>query len=191
MVDMNRKEWSLFLDKIGNEIDGPVLRYSPALTYDFALLKGIAAIFDKQLYEIIRKGSFRADGKGRLTAAVTMIFPQWNEGTCTLIVNISKGAFELAKALFKTTITRGTQVYYIVVDDGPSLTVPRMEFTLRDAKKNACKEIFAPDVYAAITNSLGSDPWSALSMTIKEEGANIEISLDPMRGCDLAKMLYS
>jgi hypothetical protein len=191
VVDMNRNEWSLFLDKMGNERGGPVLRWKPALRYDFASSKGIEAVFRKQICDTIRKGSIRADGKGILTAAVTMIFPQFVEGTCTLIINISKGAFELAKALFKTTITRGTQVYHFMVDDGPSLTMPLVEFTLGDAKKDAVKEIFVPQVYAAITNDLNSDQDTAVSMIIKEESARIEIFLNPWRGCDLAKVLYS
>ena len=191
VVDMNRKEWSLFLNKMRSEMNGPVLGCKPALTYDFASLSRIEAVFDKQLCQVIRKGSFQADGKAIPTAAVTMIFPPFNEGTCTLIIHISKGAFELAEALFKSKITRGTKFYHIMVGDGPSLTVPFMEFALRDAKNDALREIFVPKTYAAITNGLDSDHGSAVSMTIKEGGASIEIFLDPMRGCDLARVLYS
>ncbi|KAJ5230793.1 hypothetical protein N7489_011501 [Penicillium chrysogenum] len=69
--------------------------------------------------------------------------------------------------------------------------MPLVEFTLGDAKKDAVKEIFVPQVYAAITNDLNLDQDTAVSMIIKEEGARIEIFLNPVRGCDLAKVLYS
>lgn len=185
VVDMNRTEWSLFLDKMGTEIDSPVLSCNP--TYDFASLQGIAAVFDESLCGMIKKGSFRADG---ITAGVSMIFPRWNVGTCTMIIDISKGAFGLAKALFKTTITKGAQVYHIKVGDGPSVRVPLMGFTLGDAEKDAIKKIFQPQVYPVEANGLDSDQVLAATMTIKEEGANVEIVLDPMRGFELAKVLY-
>ena len=122
---------------------------------------------------------------------MTIIFPPFNKGTYTLIIYILKGAFKLAKALFKSKITRGIKFYYIIVGNSPSLTILFIEFALRDIKNNTLREIFVPKVYIAITNSLDLDHSLAVSMTIKEGGMSIKIFLDPIRGYDLARVLYS
>lgn len=194
VVDMNNDQWSLLLDKLEKEKNEPVSNPNNNIIYEQASLNGIASIFDSRLCDMIKKIPIRID---IWTAAVTMIFPPWNEGTCTLILDIANGADDLAMTLFGTTFTFTGQAQHIMISGGPKLTVPGTEFTLKGAKKEAIAKVFGLRVYEAIADHFESEGGSAkdlsenLSMTVKREGAVIEISLGLLRAIELAKILYT
>ncbi|ODM15238.1 hypothetical protein SI65_09179 [Aspergillus cristatus] len=191
---MNNDQWSLLLDKLEKEKNEPVSNPNNNIIYEQASLNGIASIFDSRLCDMIKKIPIRID---IWTAAVTMIFPPWNEGTCTLILDIANGADDLAMTLFGTTFTFTGQAQHIMISGGPKLTVPGTEFTLKGAKKEAIAKVFGLRVYEAIADHFESEGGSAkdlsenLSMTVKREGAVIEISLGLLRAIELAKILYT
>ncbi|PYH94468.1 hypothetical protein BO71DRAFT_483742 [Aspergillus ellipticus CBS 707.79] len=196
VIDMNKDQWSLLLNKLEIERDGPILNPNSLcdMRYKHASLDGIAAIFDGRLCENIKK--VRISEQYTWTAAVTMIFPQWNERPCTLIIDLAKGADELAMALFETAFTQSGQVQHIMTRGGPKLILPVIEFTLKGAKRKSIARVFGPKLSAAIVDgfnpegSLEEESTENVAMTIKGEGAIFEIFLDPLRAVELAKKLY-
>jgi len=83
-----------------------------------------------------------------------------------------------------------------MINGGPKLTVPVTEFTLRGVKKEAIAKVFGLRVYEAIAYNFVSKEGLAkglsenLSMTVKREGAVIEISPGLLRAVELAETLY-
>ncbi|RAL07971.1 uncharacterized protein BO97DRAFT_229359 [Aspergillus homomorphus CBS 101889] len=188
------RAWSLLLKKLEQEKNGPVLNIENAISYEHASLKGIAAVFETDFCDMIRRTSIRIKEQFISGAAVTMTFPRWNESTCTLIIDIAKGANDLAMALFGITCELVGHNRHIMTTDGLSLILPATDITLKGAKQQAIIKVLGSRILEALNDyqqgSSAEEKFESVSMTVRGQDASCEVALNPSRAVQIAKMLY-
>ncbi|KAB8239924.1 hypothetical protein BDV35DRAFT_375089, partial [Aspergillus flavus] len=193
LADMNKKEWSSFLAKLGKEKNGKII--DPLPTYENPTLKALERVSSSTICDMIKKVPIEGNKQSVQTASLTMIFPKWNDDICSMILDISHGVDHLARALFEASFTIAEQRRHIIISSGGALSAPNDVFILKGAKKRATEEIFGSMIYKALIDnpeSGGSDDvvLESVSMTIRREDAVLKLSLDPMRAVEVAKVLY-
>ncbi|GLA55867.1 hypothetical protein AnigIFM63604_003086 [Aspergillus niger] len=197
IVDMNKHQWSLFMKRLEKEKTGPMFNFRGDIRYDHASLNGIATIFEEGFCDSISKTLIQREELYIPVAAVTMIFPRWNRDPCVLMVDIAKGATDLATDLFETTYQLVGDVWHMSITSGPSLALAATDnatMTISGAKKEAILKVFGSRVLEALDDIVpeGSENWrsKSVSMTFRKQGVICQVALDPMRAVGLAKMLY-